>query len=65
MPTVLTQFLTQIGHKGFSCNECGRNLRETDRVIDCADCGAIICERCVTNGRVEDHVCEDDDFEFD
>ena len=55
----------QIGSKMFSCNECGRNLRETDRVIDCADCGAIICERCVNNGNADAHVCENDEFEFE
>lgn len=65
MPTVMTQFLTQIGAKGFSCNECGRNLHPTAKVIACADCGAIICEKCVNNERVSEHVCDADDFEFD
>lgn len=53
--------LTQIGSKMYSCNECGANLRATDKVIDCADCGAIICERCVRAGKVDDHVCMDDE----
>lgn len=56
--------LTQIGSKMYSCNECGRNLRETDKVITCADCAAIICESCVRSGRVEEHECEDEDIEF-
>lgn len=57
--------LTQIGSKMYSCNECGCNLRETDKVIFCTDCGAIICESCVRSGRVEEHVCEEDeDFEI-
>ena len=57
--------LTQIGSKMYSCNECGCNLRETDKVISCTACGAIICESCVRSGRVEEHVCEEDeDFEI-
>ena len=65
MPAVMNRFLAQIGRKGFGCNECGRNLRETDRVTACPDCGAIICERCVTNGRIDEHICEEDEFEFE
>lgn len=53
--------LTQIGSKMYICNECGANLRATDKVIDCADCGAIICERCVRAGKVDDHVCVNDE----
>lgn len=59
------QFLKPINSRMFSCNGCFAQLIPTDLAIDCADCGAVYCEKCVRNGTMDDHICEDDEFEFE
>ena len=59
-----TKYLKPIKSRMFNCSFCGKSLKETDLVIDCADCGAIFCEDCVRNGEIEAHECEED-FEDD
>lgn len=49
------------GLSGYGCNECGANIRLNGKAITCADCGAVICEDCVTSGKVTAHQCEEDD----
>ena len=60
-----TKNLTKIGMNGFSCSECGKELKPSDKVCACADCGAIFCEDCVRAGRLENHECEPDDEEVE
>ena len=57
------QFLSPMTSNGYGCAMCGHPLRRGDLALDCADCGAIICARCADH--MEDHECEDDEFEFD
>lgn len=58
-----TKYLRHMGNRFYSCSCCGKHLTEKDLGLDCADCGAIFCEECVRNGEVENHVCDDGDFE--
>lgn len=53
--------LKPIGLNGFSCYECGKELKPSDKICACTDCGAVVCEECVTTGRFEKHECPDDD----
>ena len=58
-----TKYLSRIGSRFYSCVCCGKSLKEDDLVVACADCGAIFCEKCVRDGEVENHECDDDDIE--
>ena len=51
--------MKKIGAYGFSCAECGEDLKPDDRVEVCADCGAIFCEQCVKNGALANHECDE------
>ena len=48
-----------IGMPGMSCFCCGKELAETDKVIVCADCGAVFCMDCIAEGALESHEYED------
>ena len=58
-----TKYLRPIRSRFYSCVCCGKNLKEDDLAVDCADCGAIYCEECVRNGEMNNHECDAGDFE--
>lgn len=57
----MTNTSKPIGTPGMSCFCCGKELAETDKVIVCADCGAVFCMDCIAEGALESHEyeCED------
>lgn len=59
-----TKMLIPLRAKGCACANCGRSLRPTDLIADCADCGAIFCKQCVEDGSIQNHHCEEDEEEF-
>lgn len=65
MAVDLISFLEPIGRGGYGCAMCGHSLRATDKAIDCADCGAIICESCVRSGAFpSEHICDEEELEI-
>lgn len=50
--------------EGFSCYECGKPIRIGEHMIDCADCGAVFCEKCTKEGGFANHTCDLDEFDF-
>lgn len=50
-----------IGVRGFACNCCGEEQLPHNEVFVCPDCGAVICSKCVDNGEIENHVCDEED----
>lgn len=47
-----------LGTAGFSCANCGTDIRPDDPVAVCSDCGAVFCKSCAENGLLEDHDCD-------
>lgn len=45
------------GCDGFTCGSCGRQLKSTDRVAACSDCGMLFCENCIDE--LANHQCGD------
>lgn len=44
---------------GFSCVECGTDIKRGDMYTVCDDCGAIFCLACAKDGALDNHECED------
>lgn len=56
----------RVSHASVHCDGCGRLIRpHVHHLAACADCGALFCETCVTDGTFDAHVCEDDDEKED
>ena len=65
MPYDYTKSLETATHGGMGCAHCGTSIKPGDKYADCADCGAIFCEKCVRDGILEHHDCEDYDWDDD
>lgn len=59
----MLSMMTPAVSAGCACAECGTEIRRGDRMISCADCAAIFCERCVGDGTFAMHSCEAYNFE--
>lgn len=48
---------------GFGCAHCGTPIKRGEPMIDCADCAAVFCQKCVESGTFDMHSCAEYDFE--
>lgn len=55
------KFLRPMQTGGCACAECGSPLEYGDMAGECRDCGAIICARCIEDGVLETHVCDEEE----
>ena len=51
----------KVGINGCGCAVCGKKLLPDDLIINCPDCGAIICQECADEGALESHDCEEEE----
>lgn len=58
------KILLRVSQASVYCDGCGQLIRpHVNHLTACADCGALFCEKCVTDGTFDEHVCEDDEEE--
>lgn len=58
------QILLRVSQASVYCDGCGQLIRpHVNFLAACADCGALFCETCVTDGTFNEHVCNDDEVE--
>lgn len=50
----------KVGTNGCGCAVCGKRLFPDDLIVNCPDCGAIICQECADDGALESHECEEE-----
>lgn len=44
------------------CSWCWEPINKGSLFCDCADCGAIFCEKCANDGSFEEHKCEEEHY---
>lgn len=44
---------------GFSCAECGTEIKPGDTYTVCGECGAVFCLQCAKDGALDNHACDD------
>lgn len=55
--------MMKIDSSYYSCDICGRPIAAGEYIEVCSDCGAVFCMGCVNDGRIDEHKCEEEDYE--